>query len=204
MEEIARGAEAVIYCEDNFIVKHRLKKSYRHPEIDEKLRKFRTNREKKILKKLEEINFNAPRVEKELHHHKLDKNHFSMTFIKGHALVKVLDSVEYVKYCKIIGEMIAALHENAIIHADLTTSNMIANENHEIYFIDFGLSYFSHKVEDMAVDLHLLKQALESKHYKIADKAFKAVIVGYKKFSKFDEVMQRFKVVEERGRNKKK
>ena len=36
----------------------------------------------------------------------------------------------------------------------------------KIYFIDFGLGYISNKTEDKAVDLHLLKHALEAKHFK--------------------------------------
>ena len=34
-----------------------------------------------------------------------------------------------------------------------------------IFLIDFGLGYISRKVEDKAVDIHLLKQALEAKHF---------------------------------------
>ena len=44
------------------------------------------------------------------------------------------------------------------------TNDMIYDK--KIYLIDFGLSLYSNKPEDKAVDLHLLKQALESKHYR--------------------------------------
>src|SRR3989338_6220467 len=54
------------------------------------------------------------------------------------------------------------IYNNNIIHHDLTTSNMISKKD-KIFFIDFGLSFFSTKIEDRAVDLHLLKEALESK-----------------------------------------
>ena len=73
----------------------------------------------------------------------------------------------------------------------------------EVYFIDFGLSFFSHKIEDMAVDLHLLKQALESKHYTIWEECFKAALDAYRKESKDGElVLKRLDVVEKRGRYK--
>ena len=74
--------------------------------------------------------------------------------------------------------------------------------NKEIYFIDFGLSFFSQKIEDKAVDLHLLKQALESKHYKIWEKCFKEVLEGYKAAKDYNEVMARFEKVEKRGRQR--
>ena len=93
------------------------------------------------------------------------------------------------------------MHNNNIIHGDLTTSNMIL-EN-EIYFIDFGLSFFSDKTEDKAVDLHLLRHALESKHHKIFEKSFKAVLNGYKsKCRKYNETIKRLEKVESRGRYK--
>ena len=55
MKQIGDGAEAIIYL-DTDVIKERVKKSYRHKNIDIKLRKFRTRRESKVLKKLEEIN----------------------------------------------------------------------------------------------------------------------------------------------------
>jgi len=72
-----------------------------------------------------------------------------------------------------------------------------------IYFIDFGLGFFSIKLEDKAVDIHLFRQALESKHYKTAEECFKYIVEGYKKESKdFNEVMNRLEKVEKRGRYK--
>ena len=52
MKEIARGAEAVLYEYRDKIIKHRLKKAYRIKELDDELRKQRTRREAKLLKKL--------------------------------------------------------------------------------------------------------------------------------------------------------
>lgn len=193
MREIARGAEAVIYLEKGRVIKDRIPKSYRIKEIDGFLRKTRTRRETKILEKIA------------LPHPKLlnssDKEmRIEMEFIDG----KKLRDAFSVKLCKKVGEHTGKMHTQNIIHGDLTTSNMILNGS-EIYFIDFGLSYFSSKAEDKAVDLHLLKEALESKHYKCAKKAFLEFVKGYKKTAKnADEVLERLKVVEERGRNKSK
>jgi len=196
MGEIGRGAEAVIYLNGN-IIKDRVKKSYRIKEIDEKLRKYRTRREAKILEKLKEIDFPCPGLIK-----KDDKNMVvEMGFVKGELIKDILEGRDYKKLCSEIGEKVAILHNNGIIHGDLTTSNMILNK--EIFFIDFGLSFFSEKTEDKAVDLHLLREALESKHYRIWGEAFKAVIKGYnKKSDNPKEVFKRFEKVEMRGRYK--
>ena len=193
MKEIARGAEAVIYLEKGRIIKHRAPKGYRIKEIDETLRKTRTRRETKILEKIP------------VPHPKLikadDKDmKVEMEYINGNKLRDVFK----VLHCQKIGEYVGMIHNENIIHGDLTTSNMILKGT-EIYFIDFGLSYFSTKREDKAVDLHLLKEALESKHYKEFEEAFKEVIKGYKKTCKnADEVINRLEQVEQRGRNKNK
>ncbi|HLC62236.1 MAG TPA: KEOPS complex kinase/ATPase Bud32, partial [Candidatus Nanoarchaeia archaeon] len=157
---IAQGAEAKLFLEDGRILKERFAKTYRIPEIDDKLRGFRTRREAKVLHKLEMINFPAPKLIKSD-----EKEQILIEKIDGKLVKDILEKKKYNRLSEEIGKKVAVLHNNLIIHGDLTTSNMIYSK--EIYFIDFGLSFFSEKAEDKAVDLHLLKEALESKHYKI-------------------------------------
>lgn len=193
MDEIFRGAEAVIYKDKDKIIKHRIPKSYRHKIIDDNLRKQRTRREAKIIEKIQVpspklISVNGKEMKIE------------MEFIDGDKLRDVFD----LKYCSDIGKNIAIMHNQDIIHGDLTTSNMIVKKG-VIYFIDFGLSFFSKKIEDKAVDLHLLKQALESSHYLNYKTAFNKILTEYKKICiNFDEILTRFEIVESRGRNKTK
>ena len=79
------------------------------------------------------------------------------------------------------------MHMNDNIHGDLTTSNMMirppepvqalftndlpkmtaqemVKDIGELYIIDFGLSSVSHKIEDKATDIYVLKRALISTH----------------------------------------
>ncbi len=198
MKRIGDGAEAIIYQNKNIVLKDRIKKSYRLEQIDNKLRKFRTRREAKLLGKLSKLGFTPKLVDSD------DKNmQIKMEFIDGPRLRDVLNANNFRKYCPEIGKKIAILHNNNIIHSDLTTSNMVVKD--KIYFIDFGLSYESQKIEDKAVDLHLLKQALESKHHKIFKKAFQEVLNSYQKeIKQSSEILKRFKKVEARGRYKKK
>src|SRR3989338_5515786 len=110
----------------------------------------------------------------------------------------ILERSDYKKLCSEIGKKIAVLHNNSIIHGDLTTSNMMLSR--EIYFIDFGLSFFSEKAEDRAVDLHLLEEGLKSKHYKIWENCFKCALDSYRKEAKSsNEILKRFEAVEKRG-----
>jgi len=192
MKVISQGAEAVLYEHEDKIIKKRISKEYRIPEIDYELRKSRTNREAKVLKKVE---FPAPRV------FNVDNKEMSieMEKIDGLKLSENLKNIDYKKICHQIGEQVAKMHSANLIHGDLTTSNMIYADN-KVYFIDFGLSFTSTKTEDKAVDLHLLRQALESRHNEIYEEAFKAVKEGYGDSS----ILKRLEEVELRGRNKNK
>ena len=191
---ISQGAEAKLFLEGDKVIKNRFTKSYRIKEIDQKLRSFRTRREAKILQKLESINFRSPRLISSD-----DKENIIIEKVSGNLLKDILEKSNYKKLCNEIGSKIAVLHNNSIIHGDLTTSNMIFNNR--VYFIDFGLSSFSEKAEDKAVDLHLLKEGLESKHYKIWEDCFKCALDVYKKEAKnSSETLKRIEVVEKRGR----
>ncbi len=251
---IQQGAEAIIslYKRKNWIFKDRIKKSYRIPELDKKIIKSRTKSEAKLLNKASEI-INVPVPEKEYS----QEEHFRITmpFINGKKLSDNLDNFPLKKQkeiCKQIGEDVAKLHDENIIHGDLTTSNMILVENipahsrsqinsskltsssfsHKksikqitkssakksgkadfvainprakgegIYFIDFGLGFISHKFEDKAVDIHLLKQALEAKHFKHWETLFGEFSKGYKKSKDAEKTLNQLIKVEKRGRYK--
>ena len=192
-KQIAQGAEAKVYLDDN-LIKERFPKSYRLKEIDDRIRSSRTRREAKVLTKLEEIDFPSPRLIKSD-----DKSSIVMENIKGKMIKEILDEKNFREIANKIGSNIAALHNFGIIHGDLTTSNMIFKN--KFYLIDFGLSFFSEKAEDKAVDLHLLKEALESKHHKISDGCFKLVLHVYKNNAKnSDQILKRLEAVEKRGR----
>ncbi|MEA3513857.1 MAG: KEOPS complex kinase/ATPase Bud32 [Nanoarchaeota archaeon] len=192
---IGQGAEATIYLAEN-VIKERLEKSYRLEEIDASLRKTRTRKEAKLLEKLQKISFPAPKL---ISTDKLSR--IEMEYLKGPKLRDFLDEKNHRMQCIELGRKIAVLHNNDIIHGDLTTSNMIVND--EIFFIDFGLSFHSAKVEDKAVDLHLLRQAFDSKHFDICEGCFAAALEGYEKeSSNAKEIFLRLDKVETRGRNK--
>jgi TP53 regulating kinase-like protein len=128
-----------------------------------------------------------------------------MEYIEGSRLKEALDkmsSSERLESCKLVGVQIARLHKNRIIHGDLTTSNMIVTADDKIFFIDFGLSFHSIELEDKGADLHLMRRALDSAHYKYAGKCFNAVIEGYAKELGKDakSVLLKMKEIERRGR----
>ncbi len=197
-----RGAEAILYKENNYLVKQRISKSYRHKIIDLNKTKYPTRREFKLLKKAKDANLNVPAPIK------IDEENsiVIMEYIEGENLKDNLDTYpkqKREKVAKLIGEQLALMHDNNIIHGDLTTSNMILKDN-KVYFIDFGLGFISHKLEDKATDLKLLRQAYQSKHFKHDEELFKNTLLGYKKSKLYKETIERLKKVESRGRYKRK
>lgn len=201
---ISIGAEAKIYLKGNKIIKKREQKKYRHPILDEKIRKQRTRHEAKILYKSKKLGINVPLIFNLNKKYEPQKKYdIEIEYIKGEKLSENLDNYNKEKQFNImkkIGKEIAKIHENDIIHSDLTTSNMILKDN-EIYLIDFGLSYISKKIENKAVDLHLLKQALEARHYKNHKMLFLNFLKEYKHKEK-QKIIERLKAVEKRGRYK--
>jgi|SRR3989344_1412236 len=195
---LATGAEAIITLKNNVVTKNRIEKSYRHPDLDKKIRKLRTRSEAKILEKTAKI-ISTPKIISVNE----NQNKIELEYIKGKKLSNHLEKTDYEKVCENIGKQLAKLHDNNIIHGDLTTSNLILNEkNNNVYFIDFGLGFHSSRIEDKAVDIHLIKEALEAKHPIINKQAFKSIIKGYQISKKANETIKQLEKVEKRGRYK--
>ena len=195
MKIIQQGAEAIISLNKDIITKNRTPKSYRLPILDEKIRRQRTKRESTILTKLQSI-IPVPKLLS------VSNNKLELEYIKGKKLSESLDQLKNsVQICRQIGINLAKIHDKDIIHGDLTTSNMLWSKN-KLYFIDFGLSFTSPKPEDKAVDLHLIKEALEAKHFRHHKEFFEAIIKGYKISKNSSIVIERLKKVESRGRYK--
>ncbi len=197
MEIIAKGAEAAIYRIGDGIVKERISKGYRLQEIDESLRKKRTRSEARLMREARRAGILVPQITAE------DKYKIEMEFIDGNKAMDELDWGNMIKICRLIGESIGKMHSFNIIHGDLTTSNMIVKEG-KLYFIDFGLGFQSSRIEDKAVDLRLLKQALQSTHHEIAEKAWKIILKAYQNnCSDASEVIRTLDKIQKRGRYSK-
>ena len=195
---IAQGAEAKIFLNKNIINKQRTIKGYRHQILDDKIRKSRTKKEAKLLtKSLIQAEINTPKVLNQ------DKFNIEIEFIPGDKLSETLNTYNEKKQFKLmqnLGKQVASLHQQNIIHGDLTTSNTILKKE-DLFIIDFGLGFISARLEDKAVDLHLIKQALEAKHFQNHEKLFKSFLKGYK-YHETKQVLEQLKKVESRGRYK--
>ena len=100
-----------------------------------------------------------------------------------------------------IGKYVSILHNNNMIHGDLTTSNFIVDRNN-LYLIDFGLSFYSERIEDMATDIRLIKEILSSAHIHIFEETYQNFLDGYSEYTNhnFNRILNIVKEIEKRGR----
>ncbi|UCF48995.1 MAG: Kae1-associated serine/threonine protein kinase [Thermoplasmatales archaeon] len=178
---IYQGAEAKIcktkYMGFDVVKKRRIHKSYRIDEIDNRLIFYRTKEESKLMTEARKYGVSVPII------FDVDSENgiITMEYLKGNRIKDILNDLtekERHRICKMIGESIAKFHNNKIIHGDITTSNMIYQDD-RIHFIDFGLGEKNGEIEAKGVDLHVLMEAIESTHSKYSN-CFDYVLEGYK------------------------
>ncbi|NWU16415.1 PRPK protein, partial [Cephalopterus ornatus] len=104
-----------------------------------------------------------------------------------------------------MGELLARMHDEDIIHGDLTTANLLLRppvEKLDLVLIDFGLSFISGLPEDKGVDLYVLEKAFISTHPD-TEVMFKALLKSYAATSKKSgPVIKKLDEVRLRGRKR--
>ena len=199
MDIIKRGAEAILYKEEENLVKERIKKGYRISQIDDDLRKGRTKKEVKLISEARRTGVHAPTIIS------VDEKNFKITmeFIDGIRLKEFFNETndeERAKVAEQMGKAVGKLHSNGIAHGDLTTSNMILKDD-RVFFIDFGLGEFSKRTETLGTDLSVLKEAFQSTHFEYLNLLWESFIKGYKQTnSNFNKVLDALHNIEKRGR----
>jgi Kae1-associated kinase Bud32 len=198
MKLIAQGAEAKLFRAEfegkPALFKQRVPKEYRCRELDELLRSQRTAGEANLLRKARAIRVKTPLV------FAVDKakKEIAMQFIEGQRLKDALGK-KSIGLCKGIGKNIALMHENGLIHGDLTTSNIIV-QGGELFFIDFGLGKSSAKPEDRAVDLLVFKKTFGATHVELMPKGWELILEGYLAAGGKKETLKQMEKVEARVR----
>lgn len=201
MKIVHRGAEAVLklgkFEGEKALVKERVRKGYRIEELDSAIRRRRTRMEARMLDRARRAGVDTPRVWES------GDGKITMEWIEGKRVKDCLNRMpkeERAKACRLIGEAAAGLHRAGIVHGDLTTSNMLLKEG-RLYVIDFGLSKMSDKVEDQAVDMHLLYEAMRSTHFGLLEEAWRNVLKAYVlKYTIANAVIKRLDKIKARRR----
>jgi len=203
---IKKGAEASLFLEEwhgqKVILKRRLPKKYRLGKLDDEIRFQRTVHEPQIIHKAKETGVSTPTI---FMVDTMDAT-IIMEFVEGKQVKQILNDLaeeQRLRLCRHIGNLIGRLHSQGIIHGDLTTSNMILTPHGKVVFVDFGLSEISRELEVRGVDLHLMKRAFQSTHYKYAKECFEAAMEGYAEVvghTLAKDVLKKIREIEKRGR----
>jgi TP53 regulating kinase-like protein len=208
---LKKGAEAILYLADwagkKVVIKVRIPKRYRPEALDEQIRSYRTVHEPQLMHEAKAAGVPTPLI----YIVNVPEASITMEFVEGQQIKQLLNKVSQDKrqeLCVKIGELIGKIHRQGLIHGDLTTSNMILSPEGKIFFVDFGLGEKNSELEAEGVDLHLMKQALQSTHYQFWEECFKDVLCGYssvlgselaeKVYEKIREIERRGRYVEER------
>ena len=191
-KEIARGAEGVLTRErflgSDAVVKDRVRKGYREPHLDKKLRTGRTRVEARLLHEAKKAGVNCPVV------YSVSGSELIVSFIDGELLRGLLarKAAGAAKMLKLTGEELGKLHSVDVVHGDFTTANVMVAKRVP-WVIDFGLGGISKDLEEKAVDVLLMKRSLSSSEYK-------EFLKGYSSYAGARKVLVRLDEIEQRGR----
>jgi N6-L-threonylcarbamoyladenine synthase/protein kinase Bud32 len=145
-----RGAEALVSIDER-VRKERVPKSYRHPDLDERLRRERTRIEARLTSEARREGVPTPVV------YDVDDREAALTFER----VGDTDLRDALVEARVrdLGRHLAACHAAGLVHGDPTPRNVRVDDE-RTYLIDFGLGYYTEDVEDHAMDLHVFAESL--------------------------------------------
>jgi N6-L-threonylcarbamoyladenine synthase/protein kinase Bud32 len=172
-DDSVRGAEAVVTVDGDTVVKRRLPKDYRHPDLDERLRRNRTVLEARLLSAARRQGVPTPLVRDV----DVPEATLRLSFVGDDDLAAALADggtdaadadTDATELAGAVGGHLARLHAAGIVHGDPTTRNVRVGtatgradgDTAETFLIDFGLGYYTDHVEDLAMDLHVFEQSL--------------------------------------------
>jgi N6-L-threonylcarbamoyladenine synthase/protein kinase Bud32 len=193
-----QGAEATVQFVDGRVVKRRLPRRYRHPELDERLRRERTRREARLTSEARRRGVPTPVVRD------VDTREATITFdYVGDCDLRAALTPDRVRA---VARHLATLHDAGVVHGDPTTRNVRvttgdgAQADGRVYLVDFGLGYATRDEEDHAVDLHVFGQSLAGTADDAADLRAAAEAAYREASDRPDVVLGRLRSVEGRGR----
>jgi TP53 regulating kinase and related kinases len=196
MRLLSKGAESNIYLTKWYnkkaISKIRIPKIYRQRMLDEDLRKRRTINESRMITLAKEFGLRTPYI------YFVDplRAEIVMEFISGIKASKILTS----SICFDIGKFVSTLHSFNIIHGDVTPSNFIVHR--KITMIDMGLSFYSTRKEDKAMDIRLFKEILNSAYHSSYFEFFETFLDGYRSINtkELEKILTRVDEIDTRKR----
>lgn len=160
--------------------KLRRDRAWRHPDLEKRLGYRRMLSEARILIRLKGSGLPVPAIWDV----DLDNGRIVMEKIDGKPLIEVLrdDSMTTEQIQKALfntGIAVRMLHRLAVTHGDLSTNNILIDNDCNAALIDFGLSAVEYEVERFGIDLHVMDEILGASHPNV-DNAIDVFLEGYR------------------------
>jgi TP53 regulating kinase-like protein len=183
LQPLHRGAEADLFLSQlppwKVVVKRRVRKGYRHEQLDANIRKERTIKESAAIRDGKVAGARLPSILGL----DLERSTIIMTFIDGLLARDIIDTMSNARRASLLeelGRQVGYLHSAGITHGDLTTSNIIVPADEKPFMVDFGMARKSTDREDHGSDLHLLQRSLIATHALDATSSLRRVAKGYR------------------------
>lgn len=197
-----KGAEAVLteteYLGRPAMIKIRMPKAYRHPDLDRRIRISRIRTEARLAGEARRAGVRTPLI----YDVDVTRTSITMELIGGMTAKTALDdgSAEPGRVCRMIGEAVARLHNRGLTHGDLTTSNMMIDDAGRLCLLDLSMGTSGAGIEDMGVELRLLERAFVSAHPHLED-LYPEVLEAYgTTMADPEAVLRKVKEIGDRGR----
>ena len=150
--------------------KHRRSRAWRHPDLEKRLGYRRMLSEARILIRIKGAGLPVPAVWDV----DLESGRIIMEKMNGRPLIEMLrdEKVPQDEIHKALhnsGCAVRMLHRMAVTHGDLSTNNILIDEDCNAFLIDFGLSAVEYEVERFGIDLHVMDEILGASHPNIAN-----------------------------------
>ena len=169
LEQIHLGAEAEVWSGTWMgkpaVKKIRKKRGWRHPNLEKRLGFRRMLSEARLLIRAKKEGLEVPAV----WDLDLDGGILVMERLPGEPLIDLLrnQKVTEEQISKALfnsGCLVRRLHRLAITHGDLSTNNLLIDDDLNSYLIDFGLATIEYEVEKFGIDLHVIDEILGASH----------------------------------------
>ena len=193
--EAVQGAEATVTVGQTEVTKNRQPRVYRHPELDERLRRERTRAEARVTSEARRAGVPTPLVR--------DIDLGRTTLRLQHVGDCELRAAVTESRVRQVARHLARLHGAGLVHGDPTTRNVrvrraTEQNNPTVFLIDFGLGYHSDDPEDHAMDLQVFAQSLAGTESD-ADRLVEAAETAYREVGA-PAVLDCLRDIESRGR----
>jgi len=182
-ERLHLGAEAEVWSGlwmgRKAVRKIRRKRGWRHANLEKRLGFRRLLSEARLLIRARRVGLEVPAIWDV----DLDGGTLVMEMLPGKPLVEVLRdeniTLEQITSCLYnSGALVRRLHRLAITHGDLSTNNILVDEDFNAYLVDFGLASIDYEIERFGIDLHVIDEILGASHPSI-EGAIDIFLKGY-------------------------